>query len=112
MITRKKAITFDPSSPLEEDEEHELTAADDQANLMYWHYHLCHLLFAKLKLLAKMVRSHNLAKDSAAKCMVCLFGTMTKMPWQGKESKSSHEVFIPTKPGECIRVNQIVSYLI
>ena len=38
MITRKKAITFDPSSPLEEDEEHQLTAADDQANLMYWQY--------------------------------------------------------------------------
>ena len=38
MITRKKAITFDPSSPLEEDEEHELTAANDQANLMHWQY--------------------------------------------------------------------------
>ena len=66
-------------------------------------------MFAKLKLLAKMVRSHNLAKDSAPECMVCLFGTMTKMPWQGKESTSSHEVFIATKPGECMSVEHMVS---
>jgi hypothetical protein len=34
---------------------------------------------------------------------------MTKLPWQGKETKANHEVFIATKPGECISVDQITS---
>jgi hypothetical protein len=34
---------------------------------------------------------------------------MTKIPWHGKETKASHKVFIATKPGECISVNQMAS---
>lgn len=51
--TRMQALTFDPSPPLEEEEEIHLAANDDQAKLMRWHYCLGHLSFAKLKLLAK-----------------------------------------------------------
>jgi hypothetical protein len=34
---------------------------------------------------------------------------MTKIPWRGKETKASHEVFVATKPGECISVDQMAS---
>jgi hypothetical protein len=34
---------------------------------------------------------------------------MTKIPWRGKETKASHEVFIATKPGECVFVDQMAS---
>jgi hypothetical protein len=34
---------------------------------------------------------------------------MTKIPWHGKESQSSHKVFTATKPGEMVSVNQMVS---
>jgi hypothetical protein len=34
---------------------------------------------------------------------------MTKLPWQGKEIKSDHKVFIATKPGECVSVDQLAS---
>jgi hypothetical protein len=34
---------------------------------------------------------------------------MTKLPWQGKETKADHEVFVATKPGECVSVNQMTS---
>jgi hypothetical protein len=34
---------------------------------------------------------------------------MTKLPWQGTETKANHEVFIATKPVECILVDQITS---
>ncbi len=77
---------------------------------MRWHYRLGHLPFVKLKQLA-----HNgeipkkLAKVKPPKCAGCLFGAMTKIPWRGKETKASHEVFIATKPGECISVNQMMS---
>jgi hypothetical protein len=49
------------------------------------------------------------AKVPPPKCAGCLFGVMTKLPWRGKESKSSHEVFVATKPGETVSVNQMVS---
>jgi hypothetical protein len=34
---------------------------------------------------------------------------MTKLPWQGKETKADHKVFIATKPRECVSVNQMRS---
>jgi hypothetical protein len=34
---------------------------------------------------------------------------MTKIPWHDKLTKASHEVFIATKPGECVSVDQIAS---
>jgi len=34
---------------------------------------------------------------------------MTKIPWRRKETKASHEVFITTKPGECVSVDQMAS---
>jgi hypothetical protein len=34
---------------------------------------------------------------------------MTKLPWQGKETKADHKVFIVTKPRECVSVDQMMS---
>jgi hypothetical protein len=34
---------------------------------------------------------------------------MTKIPWRSKQPKASHEVFIATKLGECVFVNQNTS---
>ncbi len=45
-------LTFNPSPPTEEGEDVHLAAADNQAELMRWHYRLGHLTFAKLKQLA------------------------------------------------------------
>jgi hypothetical protein len=78
-------------------------AADNQAKLMHWHYRLGHLSFPKLKQLALNGKiPKNLSKVKPPTCAGCLFGAMTKNPWRGKESKSSHEVFVATKPGETV----------
>jgi hypothetical protein len=107
---RRGTLTFDPSPPLEADEEVPLAAADDQAELMRWHYRLGHASFASLKQMAKQGDiPKKLAKVPPPKCAGCLFGAMTKLPWRGKESASSHEVFVATKPGECVSVDQMVS---
>jgi hypothetical protein len=91
--TRLGALTFNPSPPLKEDEEFQLAAADDQEELMRWHYHLGHLSFAKLKLLANNGEIPCcLAKVPAPKCAGCLFGAMTKLPWHSKESNLSQNL--------------------
>jgi hypothetical protein len=72
---------------------------------MRWHYRLSHLTFPKLKQLAFNGKiPKKLAKVLPPKCAGCLFGAMTELPWQGKEAKADHKVFVATKPGECISV--------
>jgi hypothetical protein len=88
----------------------QLLAANKQAELMQWHYCLSHLTFPKLKQLALNGKiPKKLAKVLAPKCAGCLFGAMTKPPWQGKEIKANHKVFVATKSGECNSVNQMTS---
>jgi hypothetical protein len=75
---------------------------------MQWHYRLGNLGFPKLKQGAHNgIIPKKFAKVALPKCAGCLFGAMTKLPWHGKETKASHKVFIATKPGECISVDQM-----
>ncbi len=107
---RHGPLTFNPLPHQEEGEDTQLATADDQTELMQWHYRLGHLPFSKLKQLALNGEiPKKLAKAKPPKCAGCLFGVMTKIPWQGKEAKASHEVFIATKLGECISVDQMTS---
>jgi hypothetical protein len=108
--TRMRTLTFDPSPLLEEGEEVHLIASDNQVVLMRWHCRLGHLSFMKLKLLANNGGiPRHLAKVPPPKCAGCLYGAMTKVPWHGKESKSSHKVFVAMRPGECVSVDHMVS---
>ncbi len=77
---------------------------------MRWHYCLGHLSFPKLKQLTLNGKiPKKLAKVLPPKCAGCLFGAITKLSWQDKETKADHKVFIATKPGECISVDQMTS---
>ena len=77
---------------------------------MQLHCCLGHLTFPKLKQLALNGKiPKKLAKVLPPKCAGCLFSTMTKLPWQHKETKANHEVFVATKPGECTSVDQMTS---
>ncbi len=108
--TQQGPLTFDPSSPTEEAEDVQLSAANKQAKLMQWHYRLGHLSFPNLKQLALNGEiPKKLTKVLPPKCAGCLFGTMTELPWQGKETKANHKVFVATKPGECVSVDQMTS---
>jgi hypothetical protein len=104
------ALTFDPNPPREEEEDIRLATADNQAELMRWHYRLGHLPFPLLKAMALNGEIPcKLAKVVPPKCTGCVFGAMTRLPWRGKEGKQTHQVFVATKPGECISVNQMES---
>jgi hypothetical protein len=84
---RRGPLTFDPLPPTEEGEDVHLATADNQAELMQWHYRLGHLPFAKLKQLALNGEiPKKLAKITPPKCAGCLFGAMTKIPWCGNET--------------------------
>ncbi len=101
------------SNPLpsqEEGEDTQLATANDQTKLMRLHYCLGHLPFAKLKQLALSGEiPKKLAKAKPPKCAGCLIGMMTKIPWRGRETKASQEVFVATKPGQCVSIDQMTS---
>jgi hypothetical protein len=106
--TRMGLHTFEVNPELEEDKHVYLAAVDDQAKLMRWHYCLGHLSFSKLKQLALNGKIPQcLAKVKPPACVGCLFGAMTKVPWRGQETSS--EVFVATKAGQCVKVDQLVS---
>ena len=107
-IRRAGALTFNPTPEREPDEEFDLAAANPQAELMRWHYRLGHLSFPKLKLLAQLGEiPKRLANVHPPKCAGCIFGAMTKVAWKGKEDQ--RHIFIATKPGECVSVDQMIS---
>ena len=106
---RLGALTFDPSPPLEEDEHIDYSAADDASELMRWHYRLGHLTFAKLKQLATNGEiPKRVVKVKTPKCAGCIYGAMTKVPWKGK-GQQTHQIFVATKPGQCVSVDQMIS---
>ncbi len=109
-VTQQGPLTFNLSPPTEEAKDIQLTAVNKQAELMQWHYRLGHLPFPKLKQLALNGKiPKKLAKVLPPKCAGCLLGAMTKLPWQGKETKANHKVFVATKPEKCVLVDQMMS---
>ncbi len=107
-IIQQGPLTFDPLPLTEQAKDSQLAAANDQAKLMRWHYHLGHLSFPKLKQLALNGEiPKKLAKVLSPKCTGCCFGVMTKLSRRGKETKANYEVFVTTKPGEGVLVNQM-----
>jgi hypothetical protein len=93
-------LTFGPSPPIATDEDVPLAAADDQAKLMQWHFCLGHLSFKKMKQLALDGKiPKKLSKLKPPRCAGYLFGALTKLPWHGKESASSHKSLLPPSWG-------------
>ena len=105
-IARMGPLSFDPRPTVEQDDD--LTASDDQTELMRWHYRLGHLSFVKLKALAILGEiPKRLAAVAPPLCAGCAFGTMTKVPWRSKGATSA--IFIATKPGQCVSVDHMES---
>ena len=63
-------LTFDVNPKLDEDKHVYLTAVDNQAELMRWHYRLGHLPFSKLK---QLVLNREIP-GRLAKVKPCMYG--------------------------------------
>jgi hypothetical protein len=74
-------------------------ASEDQAELMQWHERLRHLPFSFIKQLATNREIPVQSKDTQppSRCAGCLFGKMTKAPWQTSKTKS--KIKEVTRPG-------------
>ncbi len=104
-------LTFNPSSPLAKEDKYSLSAPDNQAELMRWHYCLGHKPFLRLKVLALNGEIlMRLTHVCPPRCAGCLFGAMTKVPWRTKGHRDKdHPILAATKLGECISVDHMQS---
>ena len=86
------------------------TSDNPQGELLIWHYRLCHLSFAKLKILATLgIIPKYLQKVDPPKCSVCIFGGMTRIPWRTGSTSTKINVTKVNKPGDCVSVDQMES---
>ena len=109
---------FDLDGPTTTDVEHIPTIITDEedritetptAELLRYHYDMGHISFAKLQQMAKQrVLPHHLSKCAIPVCSACQYAKATRRPWRAKTA-SSHDRTTPSKPGEVISVDQLVS---
>ena len=109
LAVQRDSLSFDPSPPLTEEDEYCVSAPNNQAELMWWHYRLGHAPFAHLKSLAANGEiPSRIARVRPPRCAGCLYGAMTKVPWRSKGQRNSTQpVFVTTKPGECVSVDHM-----
>eukprot|EP00957_Ditylum_brightwellii_P068155 5173661-Ditylum_brightwellii.AAC.1 len=88
-----------------------MVALSDQAELVRWHYRLQHLSFRKLNMLAKVgLLPRRLGQVQPPSCVHCIYGSMTRRPWQGKQALTTCYKIKPAhRAGQCISVDQMES---
>jgi hypothetical protein len=68
------------------------------------------LMRKKLQEMAKQgMLPRRLSKCRVPSCLACLYANATKQPWQSNPKKNGNDGTKPTKPGQVVSVNQLVS---
>ena len=99
-----------PKPTIIQDNEANVSAATDLAELIRWHYRLGHLSYNKIKLLALLgIIPRRLAKITPPKCAGCIFGAMTKRPWRTKGAANRGKVKVAKAAGDVVSVDQLQS---
>ena len=81
-----------------------------QAELLRWHYRFGHCSFEKLRIMSKNGEiPKRLQHCRIPKCPACIYGKMTKKPWQTKTPGSNVKPRTVTAPGHCVSIDQLES---
>ncbi|KAI2494618.1 hypothetical protein MHU86_19896 [Fragilaria crotonensis] len=92
-------------------DEEDRQPANDLAELLAIHHQFGHISMRKLQEMAKQgILPRRLSKCRVPTCSACLYAKATKRPWRNKPRKDGDdEDSKPTKPGQVVSVNQLVS---
>ena len=102
--------TATPTSTVNIISDEEDRQPSDLAELLMLHHQYGHISMRKLQEMAKQgTIPRRLAKCRIPTCSACLFSKATKKPWRGKESKEGDGKKKPTRPGQVVSVDQLVS---
>jgi Reverse transcriptase (RNA-dependent DNA polymerase) len=91
-------------------DEEDRQPANDLAELLAIHHQFGHISMAKLQEMAKQgIIPRRLSKCRVPTCSACLYAKATKRPWRNKPMKNGDGGTKPTKPGQVVSVDQLVS---
>ena len=107
-INAKDAATLEETPDIIPDEEERVPSAE--AELLRYHYDFGHLPFPKLQQMAKDGQlPRRLAKCHVPVCSACGYAKATKRPWRSKTVRDREAEVKPTRPGQVVSVDQLVS---
>ena len=91
-------------------DEEDRQPANDLAELLAIHHQLGHISMRKIQEMAKQgILPQRRSKCRIPTCSACLYAKATKRPWRSKPKKDGDDGNKPTKPGQVVSVNQLVS---
>ena len=83
---------------------------NNAAELLRYHHAFGHVSFQKLKEMAKLgTIPKKLANCPVPACSSCLYAKAIKRKWRSRTTNNKDEAVKPTKPGERVSVDQLVS---
>ena len=77
---------------------------------MQIHYDMGHIHPDRLKLMSKQgVIPPKFGQIKMPFCAACAYGKATRRPWRSRSTNNKDEAWKPTKPGEVVSVDQMIS---
>jgi hypothetical protein len=96
--------------PVVIEEELEMKAMHEEAELLQYHYQYAHASFNKLQVMARQrIIPRKLAKCRQPVCAARMYGKTTEQQWQHKSPHNKDESVTPTRPRQVILVDQMKS---
>jgi hypothetical protein len=96
------------STPIIIEDKEDVQPTDLAAEMLLFHHKFGHVSFPKLQEMAKMgIIPKIMAKFLVPTCLACLYAKAIRRRWRGKTANNSDEATKPSKPGECVSVDQL-----
>jgi hypothetical protein len=91
-------------------DEEDRQPANDLAELLAIHHQFGHISMRKIQEMAKQgILPRRLSKCWIPTCSACLYAKASTRPWRSLPKKNGDDGDKPTKPGQVVSVNQLVS---
>ena len=80
------------------------------SEFLRYHHKFNRISPKRIQLMAKQgILPRRLAKCPIPVCTACLYGKATKRKWRDKNADNESEAYVPTRPGEVVSVDQLIS---
>jgi hypothetical protein len=103
-------VSTDGPTPAAIEEEEDTQPTNKAAELPRYHQRFGHISFGKLQLMAKTGIIPSRLRDCPVPvCSACVYAKATKRQWQSKTRANWDKADKPTRPGQVVLVDQLVS---
>jgi hypothetical protein len=96
------------SKPIIVEDEEDVQPTNLAAEMLWIHHQCGHISFARIQEMAKLgMIPKRLAKCPVPTCLACLYAKAIRRKWRSKTVNNRDEATEPSKPGDCVSVDQL-----